>query len=365
MTKADEDGMVVIRTRKRKRKGRRSKKRGMARKTKIALIIIGVLALLLAIAVGTLVYMLNSGESKMHGEFTGIVHAPETVVTQNDGKTIEYNGHTYEYNENVVSVLVMGLSDESMYDGNPDAHCADAVILVAMDTETNEMKLIVVPRNSVAEVDMYEGSKLVETRPLPLTLAYPTVVGGTEDEAAANVARSVSRLMYNMPINYYLGIEQDAFVGSVDALGGVTVTALQTIPGTNYVEGEECLLIGEDALKYVKWRDTSVAESALDRQERQMQFVKAFASKARNSSVTELVGLYNDLSADMVTNLGASEVAYMASCLISGENASLDMVSLTGTTEKTDELGKPLEFYYLDEDSVTEAVLAAFYTQID
>lgn len=43
-----------------------------------------------------------------------------------------------------------------------------------------------------------------------------------------------------------------------DAIGGVSLVPVQTVPGTGIVKGESTFLYGNNALKYVQWRDTSV-----------------------------------------------------------------------------------------------------------
>ena len=72
------------------------------------------------------------------------------------------------------------------------------------------------------------------------------------------------------------------------------------------------------------------------------------------------------MSDDVVTNLGVSEVAYLASCFASGDNAELETVELKGTTKVGKEAdGIEYERYHLDPDSVMENTLASFYVQID
>ena len=121
-----------------------------------------------------------------------------------------------------------------------------------------------------------------------------------------------------------------------DAVGGVFLVPLQTIPGTGILKGESTFLYGNNALKYVQWRDTSVEGSSLDRQEREIQYIQAFFNQALNvaqGNVGVLVDLYNTLGDYSVTNLGVSEFSYLASVILNKSISSMDVVTFPGTLD--------------------------------
>ena len=167
-----------------------------------------------------------------------------------------------------------------------------------------------------------------------------------------------------MPMSYYLALDMQGVGALNDAIGGVVITPLQTIPGTDIVEGDETILFGNDALKYVQWRDTSELTSPLDRQDRQVQYVKAFAAKALNQAkgnVGAMVDLFNTARDYSITNLGVSEFSYLASTAVSSGISSLDVVTLQGQAVQGD---GHMEFN-LDQASVYQTVLDVYYTQVD
>ena len=357
--------MVIIRTRKRKRTKKRSSKKRMNPKLRVAIIVVAVVAGLIAATAIALAIAVNVGNVNLHKVFGGTENMPEEVVSQDEGQTVEYKGHTYRYNENVVSFLLIGHDDESSYSIRPDASCADLNVLFAIDTSTKKVHAVIVPRNAWVPVDLYEDGAYVATRDLQLTLAHAVQLR-TIDECAANTVKSVSRVFYSLPISYYIDIDQKVVLEASTAVGGVQVEALDSIPGESYEAGDTVLLEGKSALKYVQYRDTDAFESAIDRQERQLQFVKAFASKASTLGATGLLNLYNAMSADITTNLGIPEITYLISYFLAGENADLDIVTLTGVTELyTESDGIEYERYFLDAESVMESTLAAFYTQVN
>ena len=112
--------------RKRKRTHNKLKKR-----LKIAAIVVGVIALIAGGAAWAVVSSIKAGEAAMKqaSEPTQIETA-EDAVSYDEGRTIEHNGHTYAYNENIVSVVVMGY-DKSLYaNSTAGSGQADAVMVL-------------------------------------------------------------------------------------------------------------------------------------------------------------------------------------------------------------------------------------------
>ena len=365
----DNPDMVIIRTRKKKRKkksGYSSHKSKMNPKLRVFLIVLAVIVGLLAAAGIALAIAVHVGNVNLHKALTGLQDAPEELKVENEGQTIEYEGHTYRYNENIVSFLIIGHDDESSFATREGASCADLNVLVTLDTSNNKMRAIFIPRNSWVPVDIYDqDEKYLYTRNLQLTLSHAVLLDTTA-ECAANTTKSVSYTFFNLPISYYIDVDQKVVKDASGAVGGVQVEALQSIPGQSFSAGETVLLEGESAYRYVQYRDIDVYESALDRQARQIQFVKAFISKLSGLSAQDILNLYNSVSDDVVTNIGFPEIAYLATCFVSGGNAEMEISSLTGSTEVAVESNeKEYERYYLDEKSVIQNTLDSFYVQID
>ena len=357
---------VIIRTRKRERKKHQKKKR-MNPVLKVFLIVLAVIVGIAAAAGIAFAIAVHQGNVNLHQLFnagdTTIEAAP--AKTSDEGQIVEYKGHTYKYNENIVSMVLIGHDDESAY-GYVDKSLADTIILFTLDTSTNKVRATVVPRNSWVGVDLYDDNgNYATTDEMQITLSHGVNLPTTA-QCAENTVKSVSRIFYNMPIVYYFDFGKEVVAKSTEAIGGVQVEALETIPGEPYVAGDDVLLEGDAAYRYVQYRDVDVDESALDRQQRQVQFMKAFAAKVANLGAQGLINVYTSVSGDIVTNLGPSEVAYLATCFATGDNAQLEISSLKGKTKVGREAdGIEYERYYLDEDSVMENTLAAFYTQID
>lgn len=357
--------MVTVRVRKKHRVRKESSKGKASGGKRIALIIAGILVAALALSCIGVAALVNAGKINLHSQFQG-ANVPEEVDAEDDGSIIEHKGHHYRYNEDVVSALVIGYDDESGYTDRPEYSCADANLLITLDTQTNQCKISAIPRNSIVDLDVFkDDGSYKATHHAQLCLAYAQFPN-QDKRSAENTLKSVSCLLYGMPVNYYFAFSEKGMVQATGALGGVRLKALQTIPGTPIVKGQEVLLQGENAWRYVSYRDIDVDESALDRQERQMQFAQAFLSSVRTSGAKGVKSLYDSVKENAVTNLGASEISYLASCFASGKKTSLEVSTITGKTKlETGSDGIELERYYLDDNSVLETVLDLFYTQID
>lgn len=345
-----------VRRGRKKRRVRRG--RHLSTGTKVALGLLGALAGIVLIAAIALAAAYLSGSANLHG-------AAQEAADAGDSQTVTYKGDTYRFNENVVSVLVMGLDDESDYAdvARKDACCNDANLLVTMDTSTNSVTIIAIPRDSQVNVDLYQDGQLTVTKPLQLCLAYSTDCG-SEAACAKNACASVSRIMLGMPVTHYLTLDERALEDASSAMGGVPLKAAETIPGTDIVKGKKMLLEGYDAWMYLHYRDTNVDDSAQDRLARQRQFVSALVTKLRGMGASQMLDVYNAVSDQMGTNLGASEVTYLAGCLVAGNEASTQFITLTGKTELlTDDDGVQREHVFLSDKSVKEAVMAAYYVK--
>ena len=343
---------------------RKKKKRHHAKKKKGLrgfLLVVTVIVVLILIAVGTVIALLKIGEQSIKDANT-LVSAQSEGVTYDEGKTVEYNGKLYRLNENMASICVIGYDrrTEQVVAGKSVGQ-ADAVMVMAANLETGKVTAIAIPRDSMVEVDEYMGSDFIgiDTMQLCLSFAY----GDGAETSSQYTSAAASRVLYGMPINNYVSLNMDSIGELADAIGGVSLTPLQTIPGTNIVKGQSTVLFGSNALKYIQWRDTSVLDSSLDRQARQAQFVQAFCKEALDEAkgdVAVLLDLFNVASNNGVTNLTASDFAYLASTALSTGISGIDVVTLQGEMKQGDVFAE----FYLDKTNVYETVLSVYYHEI-
>lgn len=331
---------------------------------KRALIALGVVVGIIVVAVCAMAIYFNMMIDQGRSQFAQ-TEWPEDI------RTVEYNGQTYEYNPDIITVCIIGNDKYRHNSGLYFNGQADAVDVIAIDSQTGKTTCITIPRDTMVEqweTDL--GTEdIIGTVVQQLCLAYSH--GHNNEFSSENVCNSVSIILDGVPIDYYFTIEETAIRTLTDAIGGVTLVPMDTIPvndvvegptGGEIFEGQEITLNGNQAMQYVLWRDTNVSESADRRHMRQQQFIKELASQtiqAVKSNPAFLMELYNVASAEATTNLDASQFSYLASIILDHGITQFDTVALQGEVVQSQVTG--WEELTLDEESTRQAVLDIFY----
>lgn len=292
---------------------------------------------------------------------------PDRILTYDDGKTVSYKGETYVLNENITTVLLIGV-DRDELDGESvrgDGGEADCILLMSMDTETGKTQIVNISREAYAHVDIYSASGIyIESRSTQLCRAFAFGDGGKL--SCDNTVKSVKRLLYGMPIHSYVALDMRFIGAATDAVGGITLTALSDIkmPDKSIVKaGTELELWGENAERYVRYRDKKLLNSNLLRMDRQKQYVQLFAKKALQETkqdLTTLLDLYKAMSQYMTTDLSLADTTFLLGTFLN-HGATFDFGAIKG---KLGRLGENA-VYYLDETNVYETVLALYYTKVE
>lgn len=343
---------------------RKKKKRKHAKKhkgLKRVGIVLAIILVIAAIATGTVFALTKMGEQSVKDANTATDVQSEGVA-YDEGKTVEYNGKLYGLNENMASIAIIGYDrrSEQVVPGK-NVGQADAVMVLAANLDTGKVTAIGIPRDSMVEVGEFMDSDFTGMDTMQLCLAFAYGDGG--ETSSQYTTAAVSRVLYNMPVNNYVSLDMDSVGELANTVGGVPVTPLQTIPGTNIVKGQDTVLFGNNALKYIQWRDTSVLNSSLDRQARQSQFVQAFCKEAfaqAKGNVGTLVNLFNVARSNGITNLGVDDFTYLASTVLNTGISGVDVTTLQGQMQQ----GKKFAEFYLDKTNVYETVLNVYYHEI-
>lgn len=329
---------------------KRIKRRRRIRTLLIVLLVIGAVA---AAGWGFVNHSVNQGKKKIEEKTEKAIKAK--------GDTITYNGKKYELNKHMATVAFIGFDGRDNDDGTQKGQ-SDTVMVVALNTDTGEARGIVIPRDSMVAVDTYSNGSFAGqvTEQLCLQFAY----GTDGDNSSALTAAAASRVLDNIPVDYYYTLNIEGVAPINDSIGGVTLVPTQTVPGTSVVEGQETTLFGTTAEKYVQWRDTTNLTSSLDRTARQVSYVQAFASKVLSSAKSNpamLISLYQAMGDYTWTNLGLDEFSYLATTMLEHGLTSFDVVTLQGTMQQGDTFAE----FYLDQDNVKQTVVDTFYHPVN
>lgn len=282
-------------------------------------------------------------------------------VVDQSGKTVERDGVTYRLNEHMVTVAFMGFdgNTKNVTTGDDTTGQTDTIMVFALNTDTGKASCIMIPRDSWVDVDTYIAGSYSGQQKMQICLQY--TYGNSNEESSQLVAQCVSRVLMGMPIDYYFTLDIEGVGALTEAVGGVTLTPVQTVEQYGIYQGEQTTLMGKRAQGYVQYRDTSVPTSALDRQQRQLSFINAFASQVFSSAAgnpASLVSLYQTALGYTWTNLGVDEFSYIASVIVQHGISDFEILTLEG--ELAEQNGHAA--LMLNQESVEQTVFDVFYT---
>lgn len=345
------------------------------RRISVPLILLCVLLVLVAGGFGTYRYLLSSGRKSLlaHKQIEGIdITAPEDAIVEDDGQKVTYNGKTYRRNEDIVSLLFLGVDVKSEDPGEREIGNngqADTIFIGALNTVTGKMDIINISRESIVDVDTYDtNGDYAGTEPMQICLAY--AYGDGEQTSCENTAKSVSRLMYGMPIDSYASITVPAISVLNDAIGGVEVTVLDDLgSGDNkLVKGERVTLKGKQVNTYVISRDQYSAEANNNRMARQRQYLIAFMNKAFSqirSDLTTVFTLYEAVTNYMSTDLTVAKMTYLANLAMNGMFREQDIKTVPGEiTLETGIDGEEHANYHVDDKELYNIILDVYYEEV-
>lgn len=339
----------------------RKKKRRMPRAAKV---ILTLLCLILVVSValsGTFFALRTAGKNDLAAD------ASEVTL----GTTVEYNGHTYLYNENVVTLAFLGVDKESFGLEGSDvgtAGQADTDMLLVLDLSAGRATLLSIPRETMVDVDVYStDGAFVGTKQMQLCLAY--AYGDGRHTSCDNTLTSIRRLLYQIPVEKYFALDLSGIGPINDAVGGVTLTSLYDFPQDGVSKGDTVTIRGDFAETYVRSRSSDSVDSSLDRLERQKQYLQAFAQQlapAVLSDFSVVSSLYNTAAQYSTTNIDLSDVTYLAATLLARGVDSFETTDVPGEmgAVPTDTPGVVNAAFYPDETGLYELVLDLFYTRI-
>lgn len=330
------------------------------RKRHRGLKILGVVVLVLALAVGGAALAVQQSIERGRQAFQDSM---QKKVDEN-ANTVQYDGHTYALNENMVTVAFIGFDNRTTNStsGNEVEGQSDSIIIVALNTDTGKAKAIVVPRDSMVPVDMYVSGNYAGQSTMQICLQYS--YGSTPEESSQLVTQCVSRVLDGIPIDYFFTLNIEGVSPINDAIGGVTVVPTQSVGTVGIEEGKEITLMGDEAEAYVRYRDVKDPNSSLERQDRQVSYLKAFMGKVLKAAKTNpalVVDLYRTALNYTWTNLGVDEFSYLASTMLGKGVSSIDITSLKGEMGSKDNHAA----FTLDQDDVQRTVIDTFYHQVD
>lgn len=278
---------------------------------------------------------------------------------------VRHNGRVYEYNSEIITFLIMGIDDMnhvSKKSGGTSGGQADSLFLLVMNPKSGKINVVAINRNTMTEIDVYdEDGNFSYTGVGQICLAHG--YGDGMEQSCELEEKAVSNLFYSLPLSGYVAINMGAVPLINDAVGGVVVPRMTLVDG-KVQYGEDETLMGEDAFKYVHFRDLSVFDSASFRLEKQKVYLRALMSKmmeAVRKDPAMIVNLYQTISQYMVTDVDVAEVTYLAGQM---SNYSLDLDTIYSLKGETTTGDQGFEEFSYDENALYELMLEVFYEEV-
>lgn len=294
--------------------------------------------------------------------------APEEKEKWEEG-WIKYNGKVYEYNDDIMTFLIMGVDKngkvKQVAEGTNGGQ-ADALFLLVLDSKKETISVIGINRNTMTDIDVYNeyGDYVTTTK---AQIAVQHGFGNGVEESCEYEVDAVRKLMYQLPIHGYAAINMKAIPIINDAVGGVNLQAIEDVyKGKKKIisQGDSVHLKGEEAYLYLRDRDENEFGSADRRLARQKQYLTIFLAQAK-AAVKNDIGvvseLYKDITPYMTTNVSFDEVAYLAPEVAGYQFSESQFHMIEGETK----MGEEFEEFYPDEEKLYDLIISVFYSEVD
>lgn len=246
------------------------------------------------------------------------------------------NTSTVEAADGKINVLLMGVDVDGLR--------TDAIMLASFDTETKEVNMLSIPRDT----RMYIGNRYQK-----INAAHAFVDESGEIGGATATCEAVTRIT-GIPINYYVDFSFDAVAHVIDELGPIEFTIPDLYGdgvGMVYDDPVQSLHInlppgdyqlnGQQAVWLMRYRHGNVNPSTgvfkgyvngdSDRVEMQQKFLKAVVDQKVNASlILKIPSIFKDISSEIKTNFTVSEVIKYSKYLADFSSVNIHSYSLPG-----------------------------------
>lgn len=219
-----------------------------------------------------------------------------------------------------VSVLLMGV-DSSEKRGSDNEARTDALLVATLNKEKKSIKLLSIPRDTYVYVP---------------EVGYETKINHAHAYGGPRSTIETIENELNIPIDYYVRVNFEAFMDVVDALDGITVDvpyelkeqdskdkadAIHLMPGKQKLNGEEALALAR----------TRKADTDVERGKRQQEIIKALVQRSLSlQSVLKFDEVIDAIGDNMTTNMTFSELKSFVGYLSHGKNLEIETLNIDG-----------------------------------
>lgn len=256
-----------------------------------------------------------------------------------DREKSDYRDKAVKPIEDNVSILFVGIDDSEQRNQGDENSRSDALMLATLNNQSKTIKLVSIPRDSLVYIPEvgYEDK-----------ITHAHAYGGTR------VAIETVEELFEIPVDYYVKMNFDAFIDVVDALGEIEAevpyallekdqfdrNTVKLDPGLQMLDGREALALAR----------TRMQDNDLERGKRQQMILKSIMKKAASaSSFTKYGDVIDAVGDNMKTDMTFEEMKSFFEYIKDG-SPRIDTLQLAGY----DDMSTGVYYWSLDQESLDE-----------
>ncbi len=249
------------------------------------------------------------------------------------------NEHVEPLTDNI-SILFIGVDDSAERGQSDNNIRSDALILATLNNKDKSIKLVSIPRDTYT----YIPDKGREDK---ITHAYAL-------NGPSSTIESVEQLL-EVPVDYYLRMNFDAFIEVVDALGGIKaevpydITEQDENDSQNAIELKEGIqfLNGSEALALARTRHY---DNDIERGKRQQMILESIMNRALSvGSISKYGDVFEAVGDNMKTDLSFGNISALFEYAKNGK-PDIETITLDGY----DDMSTGIYYWKLKEESLEE-----------
>jgi LCP family protein required for cell wall assembly len=248
---------------------------------------------------------------------------------------------------NKVNILLLGVDDKDRENPGDNARRSDTMMVASISPQEGTIHLLSLPRDTKVNIPGRKGYD-------KLNHAY--AYGGPQ------LAQATVEQFLQIPINYYVVIDWQAFIKVIDTLGGVDLYVendmhyrdpyadldIEINKGYQHLDGEKS---GE----YVRFRSDELGD--IGRVQRQQRFLKALAKEIMQvGTIFKVPAIVNTINQYVDTNMSAMTMIKVGNSLKSFNSSNLTAEMLPGNFATIDGLS-----YWVPDNEQTQQLLQTMF----
>lgn len=293
---------------------------------KIAILIV---AGILISGAGYAYYLVKKAQLTAEKSYEPVENRDGSVLRENAAKPLDDN----------VAILFIGVDDSETRKQESNKSRSDALLLATLNNKEKTIKLVSIPRDSFVYIP---------------EVGYKDKINHALFEGGTKATIDTVENLLEVPIDYYVRMNFNAFIDVVDALDGVYATvpynrlekdekdvySIQLTKGYQKLDGRQALALAR----------TRKLDNDIERGKRQQEILLAIANKATSaSSIMKYDDVMDAVGKNMKTDMTFDEMKSFLSYLKDGI-PPVDTLYLKGY----DDTSTGTYFWRLDEKSLLE-----------